>query len=129
MRTASALAATAAGVGLLVAIAPIAAADEPDEYGSAYVTIANLEAAGFTVHIDRVGSAPLEECIVTDVRNPQEVTRWVRVDDHGGWDDDHHGGWDGDNNDNNSLNFHRGGDEWVEVVVSKTITVSLNCTS
>lgn len=119
MRIAYALAVVAA----LAVAAPVAIAsadDDEDNYNSAIVTIGNLEAQGYTVNVDRVGSAPLEDCVVTDIRNPQEVTRWVRVgDDNGGWhgDDDEHGwSWLGNNN-----------SELVEVVVKRTITVSLNC--
>ncbi|AMO59822.1 Uncharacterised protein [Mycolicibacterium phlei] len=52
--------------------------------------------------IDRVGSAPISECIVTSVRNPQEVTRTYRID-----------------------NGKRR--QYITVVVSRSITVSLNC--
>lgn len=129
MRIASVLAATTAAFGLVVA--PVAAADNDEEpYASAIVTIGNLEAQGYTVNVDRVGSAPLEDCVVTDIRNPQEVTRLVRVGD------DHDGGWHGDDDNNNGDDDDGGwnwsgnhGGDWVEVVVKRTITVSLNCTT
>ena len=57
------------------------------------------------MNVDRVGSAPLSECQVTSVRNPQEQTRLVRVDGH------------------------RDHDRFVEVVVNRSITVSLDCSS
>jgi hypothetical protein len=67
------------------------------------VTIGQLEAQGFDVRVDRIGSAPIKQCEVTDVRNPQEQTKLVRV------------GGRGDR------------DRFVEVVVNRTITVSLDC--
>jgi len=80
---------------------------EPIQPGGAYATIGQLEAAGYDVNVDRVGSAPLDQCIVTSVRNPQDITRTIRVDN----------GRKGDKRD-----F-----DYVEVVVRRTITVSLNC--
>ena len=32
---------------------------------------------GYTVNIDRSGSAPMSECVVTNVRNPKTVQQWV----------------------------------------------------
>ena len=72
---------------------------------SAIVTIGRLEAEGFDVNVDRIGSAPLSECVVTSVRNPQEQTRLVRVD------------------------RRKGPDRFIEVVVNRTITVSLDCSA
>ncbi len=69
---------------------------------SAAITIGQLEAQGFEVKIDRVGSAPLNRCEVIDVRNPRERTELVRV---GGRDDR----------------------DFIPVVVKRTITVSLDC--
>jgi len=89
------LAAAAAATGVLLAPEALAA-------GSAAVTIGQLEAQGFDVKVDRIGSAPLNQCEVTDVRNPQEQTKLVRID--------------------------RGGsDRVVPIVVRRTITVSLDC--
>jgi len=68
-------------------------------------TIGLLEAEGYTVNIDRVGSAPLEDCVVTSVRNPQTVTKWIRVRDKHDKDD-----------------F-----VLVQVVSSRSISVSLDC--
>ncbi|MGK2882813.1 MAG: hypothetical protein ACSLE6_19200 [Mycobacterium sp.] len=110
MRLASALAAICAAT-FVVVVAPAgnASADE-----SAIVVIGTLEAQGYTVNVDRVGSAPLQDCIVTDVRNPQQQTQRVPVgNDH---DDDGH--WP----------FSGGDDDYVEVVVSQSISVSLDCT-
>lgn len=67
--------------------------------GSAVVTIGQLEAQGFDVKVDRVGSAPLDECEVTGIRNPREQTKLVRVDD----------------------------DRLIPIVVDRSITVSLDC--
>jgi len=102
--TAASLAAGAALFVALVAAPGVASAD------SAVETIGLLQAQGYTVNIDRVGSAPLEDCIVTSIRNPQTVTKLVRVERGSG-----HG--DGD---------HRDFD-LVPVVVSRSISVSLNC--
>ena len=87
----------AAAVGAL--IAPAAAANAE----SAVVTIGQLEAQGFDVKVDRIGSGPLDRCVVTDVRNPREQTQIVRVDGR---------------NDR---------DSFIPVVVRRTITVSLDC--
>lgn len=82
---------------------PVALAEQ-----TAIETIGMLQAQGYTVNVDRIGSAPLEQCTVTGIRNPQQVTRWVSVEDDG-WG--HHG-------DDTDL---------VEIVVSQSISVSLNC--
>jgi len=87
----------AAACGLLLAPAGFASAD------SAIATIGDLQAQGFDVKIDRIGSAPLSECIVTNVRNPRNRTEFVPV--LGGRD--------------------RGG--VVPVIVDRTVTVSLDC--
>ncbi|MDT5358450.1 MAG: hypothetical protein QOC69_212 [Mycobacterium sp.] len=94
MRAAFALpvAAAAAAIGVLVLPAIPANAE------SANITIGLLEAQGFDVKVNRIGSAPLDECVVTDVRNPREQKR-----------------------------FERTGDDFVEVVFRRTITVSLDC--
>jgi hypothetical protein len=87
-----------AAAGLLAAPAvPALAAD------SANVTIGLLEAQGFDVRVDRVGSAPLDQCTVTSVRNPQEHTRLVRINGRGGRD------------------------RLIEVVDRRSVTVSLDC--
>jgi len=86
----------AAAIGLLGAPAASAA-------GSAIATIGQLEAQGFNVKLDRIGSAPLDQCEVTNVRNPQERTEFVRVGGSGNRD------------------------RVIEGVVDRTITVSLDC--
>ncbi|UNB54087.1 hypothetical protein [Mycolicibacterium sp. YH-1] len=98
----SILALGAVAIGVLVAPAALAAPGST----SAIVTIGQLEAQGFDVRVDRIGSAPLSECEVTSVRNPQEQTRLVRVDGR-----------------------HDDRDRFIEVVVRRSITVSLDCSS
>jgi hypothetical protein len=87
---------SAAAIGVLVAPAGLASAE------SAVATIGLLEAQGFDVKVDRVGSAPLDQCVVTDVRNPREQRELVRVNG-------------------------RGDRDFVPIVVRRTITVSLDC--
>ena len=104
MRTASIITAAAgiaaAAIGTL-ALPPISA----NAADSAIVTIGQLKAQGFDVRVDRIGSAPLSQCDVTDVRNPQERTEFVNVDRFGGRD------------------------RVVPIVVARTVTVSLDCSS
>lgn len=88
----------AAACGLILAPAGIASAAE-----SAIATIGVLEAQGFDVKVDKVGSAPLSDCVVTNVRNPRQRTEFVPVL--------------GDRD--------RGG--VVPVIVDRTVTVSLDC--
>ena len=88
------------GTGLAAAALSLAA---PSHAESAAITIGQLEAQGFEVKLDRVGSAPLNQCEVTGVRNPRERTELVRV---GGGGDDR---------------------DFIPVVVKRTITVSLDC--
>ncbi|CAN5336253.1 hypothetical protein BH09ACT8_BH09ACT8_31960 [soil metagenome] len=102
---------TTAGAALLAPVAVavavtgalVAPAGHAQAADSAQVTIGLLEAQGFDVRLDRVGSAPLDRCTVTSVRNPQEHTRLVRVDGRGG------------------------SDRLIEVVDRRSITVSLDC--
>lgn len=95
----------AAACGILLSAAGSASAAP----GDAITTIGQLQATGYEVNIDRVGSAPLSECTVTSIRNPQEQTRLINIgDDHG--------------------IFGRR-DRFIEVVVNRTITVSLDCSS
>jgi hypothetical protein len=105
MRPAAVLAALAtAACAAFIAPAGIASAEE-----SPYEVIGQLEAQGYMVNIDRVGNAPLNQCIVTSVRNPQTVTELVRVFD--GRDKDGDIDWD-----------------LIEIVKSRSISVSLDCT-
>ncbi len=101
MRKGWGLVVTTAAIGVAFAPTGVATAD-PARPGNAYQTIGELEAAGYNVVIDRVGNAPLGECIVTNVRNPQQVTQTIPVGE---------GKWR----------------EYITVVVSQSITVSLNC--
>jgi len=82
----------AAACGLILAPAGLASAEQAD------LTIATLEAQGFDVKVNRIGSAPLNECVVTDIRNPREQTKLVRR-----------------------------GDDLIEVVDRRTITVTADC--
>src|SRR5689334_20068132 len=88
------------GTGLAAATLSLAATATAE---SAAITIGQLEAQGFDVKIDRVGSAPLNQCEVTAVRNPRERTELVRVV--------------GDPGDR----------DFIPVVVDRTVTVSLDC--
>jgi hypothetical protein len=101
MRKELMLAAVVAGVcGAVAAPAVVASAEE-----TAQQVISRLQSEGYTVNIDRVGTAPLDQCVVTNVRNPQQVTQWVPYNGPG-----------------------RGGDRvLVQVVTSQSISVTLNC--
>ena len=101
MRTGLGVAATLAAASALLAPAGLATA-EPTQQGNAYETIGTLEDEGYDVIVDRVGNAPINQCIVTSVRNPQEQTRTFWVDE----------------------GKHR---RLVTVVVSRSINVTLNC--
>jgi hypothetical protein len=61
-----------AGAGLtMLAPAGLAAADTAQE------TINRLQSEGYVVTIDKLGTAPMDECSVTSVRNPQQTTQLV----------------------------------------------------
>ena len=67
--------------------------------------INRLQSEGYTVNIDRVGTAPINQCVVTNVRNPQRFTQWLPYTGPG-----------------------RDGDRvLVEVVTSQSISVTLDC--
>jgi hypothetical protein len=103
MRTKWMLAAVVAGVcGAIAAPAGLASAEE-----SPGQLISRLQSEGYTVNIDRVGTAPLDQCTVTNVRNPQQFTQWVPYTGPGR-------GRDGDR-------------VLVQVVTSQSISVTLNC--
>jgi hypothetical protein len=95
------LAAVIVGVcGAIAAPAGLASAEE-----SAQQVISRLQSEGYTVNIDRVGTAPMDQCVVTNVRNPQTVTQWVPYTGPG-----------------------RNGDRvLVQVVTSQSISVTLDC--
>ena len=101
MRTKWLLAAVAAGVcGATAAPTGLASAEEsPQEL------ISRLQSEGYTVNIDRVGTAPLDQCVVTNVRNPQQVTQWVPYTGPGS----------------------NGDRVLVQVVTSQSISVTLDC--
>lgn len=100
MRTALILAATLLGVTF--GPAGLAAADPQNPLE----VISQLELAGYTVNLDRIGNAPIGDCVVTDVRNPQQVTQPVVVDGRG----------------------RRHDRDVIDVVVHQSISVSLDCT-
>jgi hypothetical protein len=102
MRTKWALVAVAAGACAVIATpAGPAVADER----SAAEVIQELQSEGYTVNIDRIGTAPLSECVVTNVRNPQQFTQLVPLL---GGDD-------------------RGGSVLFPQIISQPISVSLDC--
>jgi hypothetical protein len=72
-------------------------------------TIGLLQSQGYQVNVDRVGSAPIADCVVTSVRNPQTQTKTIR---------DYYGKRDEHGNRKYRL---------VEVVTSRSISVSLDC--
>jgi hypothetical protein len=74
---------------------------------TAQEVINDLQSKGYTVTIDKIGTAPISDCTVTSVRNPQNVTQLVPYVGPG------LGG-----SDNRLL---------VPATVSQTISVSLNC--
>ena len=98
------LATLAAVVCVLVVPAGVANAD-----GSAQATINQLQLDGYTVNLDRVGSAPIQDCVVTSVRNPQIRTRPIR---------DYYGKPDA----NGKRRFRI-----IEIEVGRSISVSLDC--
>ena len=101
MRVALTLAAAAAVTGVLVAAAAPASADS-----DALRTITHWEQQGYTVNIDRVGSGPLDKCIVTSVRNPNTISQLIRENSRG-----------------------PGPSFLVPVIISRTVQVSLYCAS
>ena len=104
MRTNLALTA-AAVVGVCAAIAAPAGFASAE---TAQETISRLQSQGYTVTIDKVGTASMDKCTVTSVRNPQTQTRTIRVDRGR------------DRNGNRRYDY-------VEVVTSRSISVSLDC--
>jgi hypothetical protein len=72
MRWALATVGTAAAAAAITLPAGLAAAEE-----TAQETINRLQSEGYTVNIDRTGTLPLSQCVVTNVRNPNTVKQWV----------------------------------------------------
>ncbi|MEU0497713.1 hypothetical protein [Mycobacterium sp. NPDC006124] len=97
---------SAAVVVTTLATSTVASADQ-----TAREKIDQLQSEGFTVNVDRVGSGPIDGCVVTSVRNPQTQTRNVR---------DYYGPRDANGDRKYRI---------VEVVVSRTISVSLDCSN
>jgi hypothetical protein len=103
MKRTTKMLAAAAMVGVSAAIAApagFAAAETAQE------TISRLQSEGYTVTIDKIGTAPLDQCTVTSVRNPQTVTQLVPYTGPGR------------GNDRSAL---------IPAITSQTISVSLNC--
>ena len=103
MRKQWTLAAVIAG-GCAAMAVPTGVASGDDR--SAQQVISDLQSQGYTVNIDRVGSGPMDKCVVTNVRNPQQVTQWVPYIGPG------------NNGDRRAL---------VLDVTSQTISVTLDC--
>ncbi|MGV0795180.1 hypothetical protein [Mycolicibacterium sp. XJ1819] len=57
-----------------VAVIPAGAATA-DDRRSAEEVISKLRSEGYNVTIDKIGTAPISECVVTNVRNPQQFTQ------------------------------------------------------
>jgi len=66
------LPAAVAACAAIVLPTGIAAAEE-----SAQETINRLQSEGYTVNIDRTGTLPMSQCVVTNVRNPNTIKQWV----------------------------------------------------
>lgn len=95
----SLLAVTVAVFGAIGASSAVASAETAQE------TINRLQSEGYTVTIDKIGTAPLDHCTVTSVRNPQQVSQLVPYVGPG-----------------------LGGNRiLVPSVTSRTVSVSLNC--
>ena len=94
---------TAAAVGMCGAIGAPAGFASAEE--TAQEVINRLQSEGYTVNIDRIGTGPMDQCVVTNVRNPQQVKQWLPYSGPGK---------DGDR-------------VLVQVVTSQTISVTLNC--
>ncbi|OBF36221.1 hypothetical protein A5724_13545 [Mycobacterium sp. ACS1612] len=86
--------------GAVVAPAGVAYAEE-----TAQEVINRLQSEGYTVNIDKIGTGSMDQCVVTNVRNPQQVKQWLPYSGPG-----------------------RDGDRvLVQVVTSQSISVTLNC--
>lgn len=107
MRSTSALLAATVAALALAGSAATASAD-PD---SAQDTISDLRSQGYSVILDRTGTAPLSECVVTGFRNERIIRQGIAV----GPQRDHHWG---------DLAGNQAG-----AIISKSITVSLDCTT
>lgn len=94
----------AAAIGFCAAVAAPAGLASAEE--SATETIQRLQSQGYTVTLDKIGTAPIDQCVVTSVRNPQTTSQLVPYVGPG-----------------------LGGDRRILVpqVTSQTVSVSLNC--
>ena len=101
MRRTAGYAAALAALAVLAVPAGVAQAEK-----SAQETIDELQQPGYTVQIDKIGTAPLSKCVVTSVRNPQTLTQWVPYVGPG---------------------LGERGTFLIPVVTSQTISVSLDC--
>ena len=101
MRRIATLAAVVAVCGIPAGPAGFAWADK-----SAQDTISDLQQQGYQVQIDKIGTGPMAQCIVTSVRNPNTITQWVPFVGPG---------------------LGNRGTFLVPVVTSQTISVSLDC--
>ncbi|RAV14026.1 hypothetical protein DQP55_09350 [Mycolicibacterium sp. GF69] len=73
MRTTLIVAGAAAVFCATVAVPTgVASADDQE---SAQEVIEKLQDQGYNVTIDKIGTAPLSDCVVTSVRNPQHFTQ------------------------------------------------------
>ena len=99
MRTIRVLAVAAGICGVLAAPAALASGQQE----TAAQVIEKLQSEGYTVHIDKIGTAPLDQCVVTSVRNKQQFTQLVPL--LGG--------------DNDGVLFPQ--------IISQPVSVSLNC--
>jgi hypothetical protein len=87
----------ASAVGAVLAIpAGFASADK-----SPQDVISDLQQQGYSVSIDRLGTAPMNKCVVTNVRRSQGPTNWVPI-----------------------LNYD---DDYYPFVVPPTASVTLDC--
>jgi hypothetical protein len=104
MRTKWTFGAAAVAVAGVIAVPAGPALADPNE--TAAEVIDRLQSEGYTVNIDRIGTGPMEECVVTNIRNPQQFSQLVPLL-----------GGDGDR-----------GSVLVPMIISQPISVSLDCT-
>jgi hypothetical protein len=67
----------AVATGLCAGLVCTSAVASADDKQSAQDVINRLQDEGYTVNIDKTGTAPLSKCTVTNVRNPKQITQWV----------------------------------------------------
>ena len=91
VRTTGALA-----LGTALLMAPVASAETGTE------VIERLQDQGYQVVLDRIGSKSLDQCVVTNIRNPQTLSR-------------------------PPLRSERDDNQLTPVIIHQTITISLDC--